>query len=110
MLPSREEQWGLLVNEALALNLPVLLSTNVGARDTLVRQGVNGFVIEPSNVGGWVWCMGQLCRSEELWLNMAVASSWMAPLGDVAEFSQGCAKLLGYLGGEADFRLERSRK
>jgi glycosyltransferase involved in cell wall biosynthesis len=106
MLPSIEEQWGLVVNEALALNLPVLVSINVGARDTLVRQGVNGFVIEPSNVDGWVWCMTQLCRSEELWLNMSVASSWMAPLGDVAEFSKGCARLLGYVGAEADFHLE----
>lgn len=109
MLPSKEEQWGLVVNEALALNIPVLVSDNVGARDTLVRQAMNGFVIESLNVDGWVWCMTQLCRSEELWLNMAVASSWMAPLGDVAEFSKGCAKLLGYVGPEADVRLERSR-
>jgi glycosyltransferase involved in cell wall biosynthesis len=104
MLPSTEEQWGLVVNEALALNLPALVSTNVGARDTLVRQGVNGFVIESLNVAGWAWCMTQLCRSEELWLNMAAASSRLAPLGDVAEFSKGCAKLLGYVG-----LLSRSR-
>jgi L-malate glycosyltransferase len=100
LLPSTEEQWGLVVNEALALRLPVLLSTNVGARDTLVRQGVNGFVIEPTNVDGWVWCMTQLCRSEELWLNMAFASSRMAPFGDVAEFSKGCARLLGHVGDQ----------
>jgi glycosyltransferase involved in cell wall biosynthesis len=101
MLPSTEEQWGLVVNEALALSLPVLVSDNVGARDTLVRQGVNGFVIEASNVAGWVWSMMQLCRSEKLWLNMAAASSWLAPRGDVAEFSKGCAKLLGHVDGEA---------
>jgi L-malate glycosyltransferase len=98
ILPSKEEQWGLVVNEALALNLPALVSTNVGARDALVRQGVNGFVIEALNVEGWVWCMMQLCRSEELWSRMAAASSRLAPLGDVAEFSKGCAKLLGYAG------------
>jgi L-malate glycosyltransferase len=106
LLPSVEEQWGLVINEALALNLPVLVSTNVGARDTLVRQGVNGFVIEPSNIDGWAWCMRQLCQSEELWSNMATASSRMASLGDVAEFSQGCAKLLGYAGAKADLRLK----
>jgi len=100
MLPSKEEQWGLVVNEALAVNLPALVSTNVGARDTLVRQGVNGFVIESSNVEGWVWCMTQLSQSEELWSRMAAASSRIAPLGDVAEFSKGCAKLLGYVGFE----------
>ena len=109
MLPSSEEQWGLVVNEALALNLPVLVSTNVGARDTLVRQGVNGFVIEPSNVDGWTWCMTQLCRSEKLWLDMVIASSAMAPLGDVVEFSKGCARLLGYVGTQADLHLEHSR-
>jgi glycosyltransferase involved in cell wall biosynthesis len=110
MLPSKEEQWGLVVNEALALNLPALVSTNVGARDTLVRQGVNGFVIESLNVEGWVWCMTQLSQSEELWSRMAAASSRLAPLGDVAEFSKGCAKLLGYVDLEADPRehLKRS--
>lgn len=108
MLPSLEEQWGLVVNEALALNLPVLVSDNVGARDSLVRQGVNGFVIEPLNVAGWVWGMAQLCRSEELWLSMAAASSRLAPRGDVAEFSKGCAKLLGYTDGEPGLRVRRS--
>ena len=104
MLPSLEEQWGLVINEALALNLPVLVSDNVGARDSLVRQGVNGFVIEPLNIAGWVWCMAQLCRSEELWLSMAAASARLAPRGDVAEFSKGCAKLLGYTDVEVGFR------
>ncbi|MBV9275753.1 MAG: glycosyltransferase [Verrucomicrobia bacterium] len=110
MLSSKEEQWGLVVNEALALNLPALVSTNVGARDTLVRQGVNGFVIEPSNVNGWVWCMTQLSRSKELWSRMAAASSRIAPLGDVAESSKRCAKLLGYADIEVEPRLARSRQ
>ena len=37
ILPSTEEQFGLVVTEALALGLPVLVSANAGAVDELVE-------------------------------------------------------------------------
>lgn len=39
------DTFGMVVLEAMAASLPVIVSANVGAKD-LVRQGVNGFVIE----------------------------------------------------------------
>ena len=42
---SRFDTFGMVVLEAMAAGLPVLISGHVGARD-LVREGVNGFVIE----------------------------------------------------------------
>jgi 1,2-diacylglycerol 3-alpha-glucosyltransferase len=45
--PALQEQWGLVVNEALAVGLPVLVSNTVGCAADLVRDGVNGFTFDP---------------------------------------------------------------
>lgn len=50
IVPSRSEPWGLVVNEAMASALPVLVSSACGCTDDLVRHGHNGFVIDPTNV------------------------------------------------------------
>jgi len=42
---SKFDTFGMVVLEAMAKGLPVVISGNVGARD-VVREGVNGFVIE----------------------------------------------------------------
>jgi 1,2-diacylglycerol 3-alpha-glucosyltransferase len=45
--PSTTEQWGLVVNEAMASGLPVLASNRCGCAPDLVRPGVNGFTFDP---------------------------------------------------------------
>ena len=44
-LLSRREPWGVVVNEAAASGLPLLLSDRVGAAHDLVHEGENGFVV-----------------------------------------------------------------
>jgi glycosyltransferase involved in cell wall biosynthesis len=46
---SIQEQWGLVVNEAMAAGLPVLVSNCCGCFEDLVIEGVNGFGFEPDN-------------------------------------------------------------
>lgn len=48
--PSTTEQWGLVVNEAMASGLPVLVSNRCGCAADLVREGVNGFTFAPEDV------------------------------------------------------------
>jgi glycosyltransferase involved in cell wall biosynthesis len=43
VLASFSETWGLVVNEAMAAGLPVLLSKTVNAANDLLKEGVNGF-------------------------------------------------------------------
>lgn len=45
--PALQEQWGLVVNEAMVCGLPVLCSETVGACYDLVRDGENGFRFDP---------------------------------------------------------------
>lgn len=47
---STTEQWGLVVNEAMAAGLPVIVSERCGCVPDLVRDGVNGFAFDPCNV------------------------------------------------------------
>ncbi len=58
VLPSTREPWGLVVNEALASALPVIVSTRCGCASELVRDGRNGFVFDPE-------CDGEL--EQTLW-------------------------------------------
>ncbi|WAR45342.1 glycosyltransferase [Methylomonas rapida] len=44
---STTEQWGLVVNEAMASGLPVLVSNKCGCAADLVIEGVNGFTFDP---------------------------------------------------------------
>lgn len=45
VLPSRREPWGLVVNEAMATGLPVIVSDSVGCADDLVRHDVTGLIV-----------------------------------------------------------------
>jgi glycosyltransferase involved in cell wall biosynthesis len=49
ILPSFKEAWGVVVNEAMASGLPVVLSDKVGSRGDLLEEGENGFSFESGN-------------------------------------------------------------
>lgn len=46
---STVEQWGLVVNEAMAAGLPVIVSHRCGCFADLVIEGINGFGFDPEN-------------------------------------------------------------
>lgn len=50
ILPSTMDQWGLVVNEAMASGLPVLVSARCGSARDLVQEGRNGFTFDPFDV------------------------------------------------------------
>jgi 1,2-diacylglycerol 3-alpha-glucosyltransferase len=47
--PARQEQWGLVVNEAMAAGVPVLVSNTCGCVPDLIVEGENGFTFDPDN-------------------------------------------------------------
>lgn len=51
VLPSREETWGLVINEAQALGIPVIVSDRVGCHPDLVVDGETGWVFASSDRG-----------------------------------------------------------
>lgn len=44
VLPSVYEPWGLVINEAMIMGLPVIVSDRVGCRKDLIVEGENGFI------------------------------------------------------------------
>lgn len=50
--PAEIDQWGLVVNEAMACGLPVLVSRGAGCWPDLVEEGVNGFTFAPTDTEG----------------------------------------------------------
>jgi glycosyltransferase involved in cell wall biosynthesis len=50
ILPSFSESWGLVVNEAMAAGLPILLSNKINASTALLQIGANGFEFNPLKV------------------------------------------------------------
>ncbi len=46
---SVQEQWGLVVNEAMAAGLPVIVSNSCGCFEDLIIEGINGFGFAPEN-------------------------------------------------------------
>ncbi|TLD69941.1 glycosyltransferase family 4 protein [Phragmitibacter flavus] len=54
---STTEQWGLVVNEAMASGLPVMVSNRCGCANDLVVDGANGFVFDPYDTQSIADCL-----------------------------------------------------
>lgn len=49
VLPTREDVWGLVVNEAMAVGLPVITTDNCNAGLELIENGINGYIVPVEN-------------------------------------------------------------
>lgn len=60
------EQWGLVVNEAMASGLPVLVSQNCGCARDLVHDGKNGWLVDPLDIGQMADRLGRLSGTDDI--------------------------------------------
>lgn len=86
VLSSTEEQFGNVVIEAQAMAVPVILSDQCGARDQLVRSGVNGFIVETDNSEGFAFFMRLIAEDEALWRRLCKNAEYLSRMGDVENF------------------------
>lgn len=54
VLPSRFDQWGVVVHEFVSAGLPLILSENVGAKAFFLINGYNGITVSPDSVSSLV--------------------------------------------------------
>jgi len=65
VLPSTREPWGLVVNEAMASALPVVVSNRCGCAEDLVLPGQNGYIFDPSNEASLTDCLLKISSMPE---------------------------------------------
>jgi 1,2-diacylglycerol 3-alpha-glucosyltransferase len=73
-LLSWHEPWGVVVNEAAASALPLVLSDRVGAACDLLRNGENGFLVHAGDAGAAAAALRRLADDAELRRSMGVRS------------------------------------
>jgi glycosyltransferase involved in cell wall biosynthesis len=66
VLLSEREPWAVVVNEAAACGLPLLLSDRVGAAHDLLRDGENGALVAAGDVDAAAAALRRLAADEEL--------------------------------------------
>jgi glycosyltransferase involved in cell wall biosynthesis len=62
IFPTHSDPWGLVVNEAMACSLPVIVTNVAGCALDLVQHGWNGFVIPPRDVSELTVAMASLAE------------------------------------------------
>ena len=76
VLPSLDEPWGLVVNEAMASQLPVLLSRSTGCLPDLLEEGANGYSFDEKDTTSVAACLLRFSRlSEDERLRMGLQSA-----------------------------------
>jgi glycosyltransferase involved in cell wall biosynthesis len=85
VLPSRWDGWGMVINEALSVGVPVIASDQCGASD-LIRQGVNGYVFRSEDVEDLRNCLRHFLGRADEWSNLraAIASIGQSISAEVA--------------------------
>ncbi|MET0102026.1 MAG: glycosyltransferase family 4 protein [Sedimenticola sp.] len=69
VLPSVNETWGLVVNEAMNAGCAIIVTDQVGSGSDLVRDGINGFVIPPADEDALVGAL-ESCMKEDKYIEM----------------------------------------
>ncbi len=74
VLPSNFEPWGLVVNEAMAAGLPVVVSDACGCAADLVEQGINGYIFTCSDEQSFISSLNKIFEQRHRLAVMGQAS------------------------------------
>jgi glycosyltransferase involved in cell wall biosynthesis len=88
---STVEQWGLVVNEAMAAGLPVIVSRQCGCATDLVQEGRNGYVFDAHRSEELADLLRRVSRDEAQLAAMGLASRTIIAEWGPERFARGMA-------------------
>lgn len=91
---STTEQWGLVVNEAMASGLPVLVSHRCGCAHDLVQEGINGFTFDPYQVDDIAQKMYRLSTTNDPLSTFGKASREIIAKWSPGRFAEGLSQAI----------------
>ena len=74
VLPSTEETFGLVINEAMSASTAIITSDKVGSSKDLVINGINGFIFKSENLESLTTILEKTLSDKEALLDMAEKS------------------------------------
>lgn len=74
ILPTHSDPWGLVVNEAMACGLPIIVTNVAGCSADLVEDGWNGYIVPSGNPERLKVALDSLILNPELTRQMSVRS------------------------------------
>jgi len=90
--PSTTEQWGLVVNEAMAAGLPVLVSNRCGCASDLVKEGGNGWTFDPTDLAQLALLMGKMATDSSSRIMMGHRSREIIAEWSLSRFANGASE------------------
>ena len=72
VLPTREDIWGLVINEAMAYGIPVITTKNCVAGIELIKQGYNGFLVDVEDYNGIAKAVIDMLSDNEMLQNFSI--------------------------------------
>lgn len=101
VLPTLEDIWGLVVNEAMACGLPVITTKAAGCAVDLIVPGGNGFIVDEADAGQLCSAMRKIISDETLARKMGKKSLEMVNnRWNIDENVNGVVSAIEYVCGE----------
>jgi glycosyltransferase involved in cell wall biosynthesis len=97
VLPSINETWGLVINEAMNASCAIITTNQVGSAFDLVENGKNGFVIKPNKINELSDALRK-CMEGQLYKKMGINSLEKIKKWGIKENVKGLTKSLKFLG------------
>lgn len=72
VFPTREDIWGLVLNEAMSYGLPCVASIKANASIELIEEDINGYLIDPDNIELMADQMLRLFQDDNKRINMGI--------------------------------------
>lgn len=100
IIASKQETWGLVINEAMACGLPIIASEKCGATRTLVKENINGYTFSPfdeKELTEKLCCFHSLTENDKKRMKEAslkIISDW-----NLDRFTKSCHEAIQYVNG-----------